>query len=70
MGMRYLSACPFLEIVTIGDELLLGFTIDTNAAHRARAAGLGIGIAGGQRSATTPPASPRPFAGPSIEPAP
>lgn len=25
-----------LEIVTIGDELLLGFTIDTNAAHIAR----------------------------------
>lgn len=26
-----------IEIVTIGDELLLGFTIDTNAAHLARA---------------------------------
>ncbi len=26
-----------VEIVTIGDELLLGFTIDTNAAHLARA---------------------------------
>lgn len=26
-----------VEIVTIGDELLLGFTIDTNAAHMARA---------------------------------
>ena len=25
-----------VEIVTIGDELLLGFTIDTNAAHLAR----------------------------------
>ena len=25
-----------LEVVTIGDELLLGFTIDTNAAHLAR----------------------------------
>src|SRR5688572_18461158 len=25
-----------IEIVTIGDELLLGFTIDTNAAHLAR----------------------------------
>ena len=24
-----------IEIVTIGDELLLGFTIDTNAAHLA-----------------------------------
>jgi nicotinamide-nucleotide amidase len=26
-----------VEIVTIGDELLLGFTVDTNAAHLARA---------------------------------
>ncbi|HEX3868483.1 MAG TPA: competence/damage-inducible protein A, partial [Gemmatimonadaceae bacterium] len=26
-----------LEVVTIGDELLLGFTVDTNAAHLARA---------------------------------
>ena len=25
-----------VEVVTIGDELLLGFTIDTNAAHLAR----------------------------------
>ena len=25
-----------LEVVTIGDELLLGFTIDTNAAFLAR----------------------------------
>ena len=34
-----------LEIVTIGDELLLGFTIDTNAAHMARAlAALGVRI--------------------------
>jgi nicotinamide-nucleotide amidase len=34
-----------LEIVTIGDELLLGFTIDTNAAHLARAlSGLGIRV--------------------------
>ncbi len=34
-----------LEIVTIGDELLLGFTIDTNAAHLARAlAALGVRI--------------------------
>jgi nicotinamide-nucleotide amidase len=34
-----------LEIVTIGDELLLGFTIDTNAAHAARElAALGIRI--------------------------
>ena len=34
-----------VEIVTIGDELLLGFTIDTNAAHLARElATLGIRI--------------------------
>jgi nicotinamide-nucleotide amidase len=34
-----------LEIVTIGDELLLGFTIDTNAAHLARElSSLGIRI--------------------------
>ena len=34
-----------LEIVTIGDELLLGFTIDTNAAHLARElAALGIRV--------------------------
>jgi len=34
-----------VEIITIGDELLLGFTIDTNAAHLARAlAGLGISV--------------------------
>ncbi len=34
-----------VEIVTIGDELLLGFTIDTNAAHLARAlASIGVGI--------------------------
>jgi competence/damage-inducible protein CinA-like protein len=34
-----------VEIVTIGDELLLGFTIDTNAAHLARAlADLGLAI--------------------------
>jgi nicotinamide-nucleotide amidase len=26
-----------IEVVTIGDELLLGFTVDTNAAHLARA---------------------------------
>ena len=25
-----------IEVVTIGDELLLGYTIDTNAAHLAR----------------------------------
>ncbi|MEO8194120.1 MAG: competence/damage-inducible protein A [Gemmatimonadales bacterium] len=34
-----------VEIVTIGDELLLGFTIDTNAAHLARElAAIGIEI--------------------------
>lgn len=34
-----------IEIVTIGDELLLGFTIDTNAAHLARElAALGIQV--------------------------
>lgn len=34
-----------IELVTIGDELLLGFTIDTNAAHLARElAALGISI--------------------------
>ncbi|MEO7995897.1 MAG: competence/damage-inducible protein A [Gemmatimonadaceae bacterium] len=35
-----------LELVTIGDELLLGFTIDTNAAHLAREfAAIGVRIA-------------------------
>jgi nicotinamide-nucleotide amidase len=35
-----------VEVVTIGDELLLGFTIDTNAAHLARAlAAIGYHIA-------------------------
>jgi nicotinamide-nucleotide amidase len=35
-----------VEILTIGDELLLGFTIDTNGAHIARAlAPIGIAIA-------------------------
>ena len=34
-----------IEIVTIGDELLLGFTIDTNAAHLARElAAIGVAI--------------------------
>lgn len=34
-----------IEIVTIGDELLLGFTIDTNAAHLARElAAIGVEI--------------------------
>ncbi len=41
-----------LEIVTIGDELLLGFTIDTNAAYLARAlAELGVEVV---RRATVP----------------
>jgi len=35
-----------IEIVTIGDELLLGYTIDTNGAHLARAlASVGIEVA-------------------------
>ncbi len=35
-----------IEVVTIGDELLLGFTVDTNAAHLARAlASAGVEIA-------------------------
>jgi nicotinamide-nucleotide amidase len=35
-----------LELVTIGDELLLGFTVDTNAAHLARElAAIGVRIA-------------------------
>jgi competence/damage-inducible protein CinA C-terminal domain len=35
-----------VEVVTIGDELLLGFTVDTNAAHLARElAAIGIEIA-------------------------
>jgi nicotinamide-nucleotide amidase len=34
-----------IELLTIGDELLLGFTIDTNAAHIARAlAALGVAV--------------------------
>jgi nicotinamide-nucleotide amidase len=34
-----------VEVVTIGDELLLGFTVDTNAAHIARElASIGVGI--------------------------
>jgi len=34
-----------VEVVTIGDELLLGFTVDTNAAHLARAlASIGLHI--------------------------
>jgi len=34
-----------VEVITIGDELLLGFTIDTNAAHLARAlASIGVHI--------------------------
>jgi nicotinamide-nucleotide amidase len=39
------TAPTTIEIVTIGDELLLGFTIDTNAAHLARAlASIGVHI--------------------------
>ena len=35
-----------IEIVTVGDELLLGFTIDTNAAHLARElAAIGVEVA-------------------------
>ena len=34
-----------IEVVTIGSELLLGFTIDTNAAHLARElAAVGVSI--------------------------
>lgn len=34
-----------IELITIGDELLLGFTVDTNAAHLARElAGVGVEI--------------------------
>src|SRR5215204_961579 len=34
-----------IEIVTIGDELLLGYTIDTNGAHLARElAALGVSV--------------------------
>lgn len=34
-----------IELVTIGDELLLGFTVDTNAAHLARELGtIGISV--------------------------
>lgn len=39
------TASRRVEVVTIGDELLLGFTIDTNAAHLARAlASIGMHI--------------------------
>src|SRR5881394_2683160 len=38
-------AATFVEIVTIGDELLLGFTIDTNGAYLARKlADIGISV--------------------------
>jgi len=34
-----------IEVVTIGDELLLGYTLDSNAAHLARAlAAVGVEI--------------------------
>lgn len=39
------GAPPRVELLTIGDELLLGFTIDTNAAHLARMlAGIGVEV--------------------------
>src|SRR5215208_254506 len=39
------AAIMDIEIITIGDELLLGFTIDTNAAHLAQElAGVGIQV--------------------------
>jgi len=39
------AALRRIEVVTIGDELLLGFTIDTNAAHLARElAAMGIEV--------------------------
>src|SRR5205814_1168404 len=34
-GVRHLTGSQ-VELITIGDELLLGFTIDTNAAHISR----------------------------------
>jgi nicotinamide-nucleotide amidase len=38
-------ACLHIELITIGDELLLGFTIDTNGAYIARElAGIGVEI--------------------------
>jgi nicotinamide-nucleotide amidase len=38
-------ACLRIELITIGDELLLGFTVDTNGAHIARElAGIGVEI--------------------------
>ena len=43
------DAADTVEIVTIGDELLLGFTVDTNAAHLARTLGM-IGIRVARRS--------------------
>jgi nicotinamide-nucleotide amidase len=39
------AASTRIELVTIGDELLLGFTVDTNAAHLARSlASIGVHI--------------------------
>src|SRR4051812_14255672 len=44
-----------VEVVTIGDELLLGFTIDTNAAHLARTlASIGVHIAARSTVGDTP----------------
>jgi hypothetical protein len=59
-----------IEICTIGDELLLGYTIDTNGAHMARElAAVGISVARRTASATPPTRSPRPSATRSTAPA-
>jgi hypothetical protein len=60
-----------IEIVTIGDELLLGNTIDTNGAHIARElASIGVEVGRRTASATTRPTSPTPCARRSSAPAP
>jgi nicotinamide-nucleotide amidase len=44
-GSSLVGTATRVEVVTIGDELLLGFTIDTNAAHLARSlASIGMHI--------------------------